>query len=278
MTWQKTTNHDGLDHRWNRRGTVKAWLTRFPCTAATFRDHPSSAARRAWWLVRARAWCCRRQVDQWMTCSMRWTGAMAAVRRRRISLRVKPDQPGCLVGRWFGDDRGVLRRQQGARRPGRAPGADLDVLAPLARPRDPGPRLPVHHGGQRAILGATQPRRSSSPANQREGSTLWPAASARSSCVHTTKILERWPHLVLVRHARYVTKCRCRTRAECAAPLGHRRDDGLDQVRARLGIRPAQLLVEVRRRGDADRGHPESGGDLREVRGRAGQVQEPRRA
>jgi hypothetical protein len=98
MTWQKTTNHDGLDHRWNRRGTVKAWLTRFPCTAATFRDHPCSAARRAWWLVRARAWCCRRQVDQWMTCSMRWTGAMAAVRRRRISLRVNRISPAVSLG------------------------------------------------------------------------------------------------------------------------------------------------------------------------------------
>src|SRR3954451_18682847 len=32
-------------------------------TTATLRDHSSPVVRRAWWLVRAWAWCCRRQVD-----------------------------------------------------------------------------------------------------------------------------------------------------------------------------------------------------------------------
>jgi hypothetical protein len=71
-----------------------------------------------------------------------------------------------------------------------------------------------NRGSTLHIRAATQPRRSSSSASQRPGSTLWPAATVRSSSVHTTKILERWPRSILDRHARYVTKCRCRTRGE----------------------------------------------------------------
>src|ERR1700719_953736 len=57
------------------------------------------------------------------------------------------------------------------------------------------------------------------------------------------------------------------------ADRGH---DGLDQVRTRFGVGPAQLPVEVFGRGDADRWHAQPGADRGEVRGRARQVEHPR--
>ena len=67
------------------------------------------------------------------------------------------------------DDRRVLRREQGTGRPRRAPGPDLDVLAPMDRPRDPGPRIPIGHAYRSclSVMAATQP----TPA---DGQTLIP--------------------------------------------------------------------------------------------------------